>query len=396
VKFTATGQVFVDVSLVRRDADRALIHMKVMDTGIGIPKDKIDAVFEAFRQTDSSTTRKFGGTGLGLSISMQLVHLMEGKIWLESELGVGSTFHCEIPLAASSFAAPTVEWSAADERPTALLIGSNADARRIYGEMLASSGVEVTRACATDAVVAGAQSFGWQDADGAQVVVLDLSAATQAEIDLASQIMKVDAEARPALVMLMPAGQVDAAERCRKLGVTQTLIKPVKVSELRRAIRAALSPESQPTVEQADHAALVRSMPARPVRILVADDSPVNQEVARGLLELRGHHVTTANDGREAAELFAAGEFDLVLMDIEMPELDGLGGTRLIRQIEAERGGRRTPVIALSAHALKGYSEECQSAGMDGYIAKPIRPDELFQAVETAAEASVSVAASIA
>ncbi|QDT71829.1 Signal transduction histidine-protein kinase BarA [Lacipirellula limnantheis] len=364
VKFTAEGEVCVDVSLAARDGDRAVIRLAVQDTGIGIAKDKIDAVFEAFRQSDSSTTRRYGGTGLGLSISMQLVQLMEGRIWLESEINVGSTFHCEIPFLLDGEA--VAEQSEQATKPTrAWLIGGNAHAATVYAEMLAQCNVEPTIINSADELPAGSP----------RLAVIDLAAAGQIQWIAAEQLAGLPASIRPAMIMLIPAGQVDAAERCRNLGISQVLIKPAKLSELRAAVRSALGAGDQGPASAATPASLAEQ---RPLRILVADDSPVNQEVARGLLELCGHQVTLADDGRQAVELFGQHEFDLVLMDIEMPELDGLAAARRVRELEAERDVERTPIIALSAHALVGFSAECQEAGMDGYLAKPIRPDELF------------------
>ncbi|WP_428308216.1 ATP-binding protein [Lacipirellula sp.] len=367
VKFTAEGEVFVDVSLVRREDGRAVVRMAVQDTGIGIAKDKIDAVFEAFRQSDSSTTRRYGGTGLGLSISMQLVQLMEGRIWLESELGQGSTFFCEIPFATNAEFAPAVA-TASTLAGEALLVSSNAHSRMIYGEILQQCGVEV-QALATGE---------FSGASTAKLALIDLNATCQDEWDVVEQLTLAPEERRPAIVMLIPAGQVEAADRCRGLGIEHVLIKPAKLSEVRATIQSISSRGSQPAKATMNSSSSLAEQ--RPLRILVADDSPVNQEVARGLLELCGHTASIADDGLQAVELFEREAFDLILMDIEMPELDGLSAARRIRAIEAERGQPRTHMIALSAHALVGFTAECEAAGMDGYIAKPIRPDELFEA----------------
>jgi signal transduction histidine kinase/CheY-like chemotaxis protein len=362
VKFTAQGEVFVNASLVSRADGRAVVHLAVQDTGIGIAQDKIDAVFEAFRQSDSSTTRRYGGTGLGLSISMQLVQLMEGRIWLESELGQGSTFHCEIPFALAPEGAATSEAPAAPF--SAVVISANEHARSIYREMLQACGAE-----------AASRAFGDGDAISANVVIIDLPTAANVEWRLIEQLVSAPSDQRRAIVVLIPAGQVEAADRCRRLGVEYVLIKPAKLSEIEGAVRSAIMGDAQTAARRGPTSTIEAQAP---LRILVADDSPVNQEVARGLLELSGHAVALADDGAQAVELFERGEFDLVLMDIEMPELDGLAAARRLREIEAARGGGRTPVIALSAHALVGFSAECAEAGMDGYLSKPIRPDELF------------------
>jgi len=223
----------------------------------------------------------------------------------------------------------------------------------------------------------------------APLAVIDLAAAGQPQWQVAEQLAALPDDKRPAIIMLIPAGQVDAAERCRGLGISQVLIKPAKLSELKSAVASAFGQQSKTPQTNASSASLAAQ---RPLRILVADDSPVNQEVAKGLLELCGHQVTLADDGQQAVDHFERDAFDLVLMDIEMPELDGLAATRRVRAIEAERGGARTPVIALSAHALVGFSAECEEAGMDGYLAKPIRPDELFDLTRSLAEQPASPA----
>jgi CheY-like chemotaxis protein len=223
----------------------------------------------------------------------------------------------------------------------------------------------------------------------APLAVIDLAAAGQAQWSVAEQLAQEPADRRPAMIMLIPAGQVDAAERCRALGITRVLIKPAKLSELRSAVKSALGSNDDGPSASSTPASLLAQ---RPLRILVADDSPVNQEVARGLLELCGHHVSLADDGQQAVDQFESDEFDLILMDIEMPELDGLAAARRIRTIEAERAAVRTPIIALSAHALVGFSAECEEAGMDGYLAKPIRPDELFALTRSIADQPVSQA----
>jgi signal transduction histidine kinase/CheY-like chemotaxis protein len=364
VKFTAQGEVFVNVSLQELTGDRAIVRLEVQDTGIGIPKEKIDAVFEAFRQSDSTTTRRYGGTGLGLSISMQLVQLMEGRIWLESEVGEGSIFHCEIPLrlAGEPTAAETLP---STPRASACFVGAGSRARQVYVEMLEQCGVDVR-------ALAPAEPFPPIDA---KLAVFDLTAAGTFPWSGVEQLAQLPEDRRPAIIMLIPAGQVDAADRCRELGISQVLIKPAKLSELHAAVASGLGAGA---ATPAANATPKRIVAQRTLRILVADDSPVNQEVARGLLELCGHEATLADDGLQAVERFQQGRFDLILMDIEMPELDGLAAARRIREIEAASGAAPTPIIALSAHALVGFSTECQEAGMDGYLAKPIQPEELF------------------
>jgi two-component system sensor histidine kinase/response regulator len=350
-----------------------VIHLAVQDTGIGIAKDKIDAVFEAFRQSDSSTTRRYGGTGLGLSISMQLVQLMEGRIWLESEVGEGSTFRCEIPLALGAEQQLSLPAASAASAVNAMIVSDNDHARAIYAEMLGQCGIHAIESASGNALTQ----------ELSEVAVIDLAAAGQAQWRVAEQLAKEPADRRPAIIMLIPAGQVDAAERCRALGISRVLIKPAKLSELQSAVKSVIGSDEDVSKTSTGPASWTAQ---RPLRILVADDSPVNQEVARGLLELCGHEVSLADDGLQAVEQFENGEFDLVLMDIEMPELDGLAAARRLREIESSRGAARTPIVALSAHALVGFSADCEAAGMDGYLAKPIRPDELFALTQAVAD----------
>jgi two-component system sensor kinase len=403
VKFTSAGHVLVDVALEQDPAvidqfsshggsqpPPALIHFQVQDTGIGVAEDKIDAIFEAFRQSDSSTTRRYGGTGLGLSISMQLTRLMRGRIWLDSELGVGSTFHCLIGFDVSS---PTEPIQAPPPSTTRVAVASNQPvAREVYGSMVEQCGLSLTEAARTDRFVLSGGGPATQDHGGAlaDVVVIDVSAASREELVLAEQLCHLPSASRPAIVVLMPAGCIETTDRCRELGIAQTLMKPVKATELSEAVRRALD-EQRTSGEEltAGRASSTDTTGAAErgacLRILVADDSPVNQAVAEGLLQLKGHAVTLADDGRAALEAFQQTPFDLVLMDIEMPEMDGLTATRSIREWELSVGRSRTPIYALSAHAAQGFAQECQSAGMDGHVAKPIQPAELFEVVDALA-----------
>ncbi|QDU87991.1 Signal transduction histidine-protein kinase BarA [Pirellulimonas nuda] len=369
VKFTSEGHVLVDVSLDKQEGGSASVHFRVQDTGIGVAPDKIDAIFEAFRQSDSSTTRRYGGTGLGLSISLQLTKLMGGEIWLESELGVGSTFHSVIPFAVEPHDAEAVA-------PTAELevevVSGNAQARRILAEMLTDCGHRYT---ATD-----------RPSGRADLVVVDLSAATLQEFEAAEQVLALPEAGRPAIVVLTPAGRVEAADRCRELGLCHQLMKPVKQRELAETIAAALGARDRAEVAEAPAA---QAPAGQGLRVLVADDSPVNQMVAQGLLELLGHEVTLADDGRMAWELRQQVDFDLVLMDIEMPEMDGLAATRAIREWEQAQARGRAPIYALSAHAAAELPAEWLDAGMDGHVAKPIDPEALQGVLESLTAAAV-------
>jgi signal transduction histidine kinase/CheY-like chemotaxis protein/tetratricopeptide (TPR) repeat protein len=381
VKFTAQGEIVVDLSLESRSGSRGIIHGVVRDTGIGIARDKLASVFEAFRQTDSSTTRKFGGTGLGLNISVQLVELMGGRMWVESELGKGSEFHFTMPL---EFLAETQSNGAElllGQPPATLLIGTHASARRVYGEMLGEFGCEVESVDDMQTAVERLLSSAPLADQRPVLAVVDVRATQALDVAIIDRLRSASARRDLALIFLIPAGQVKLVEQCRQLGLTHCLVKPIKRSELVQLVRSALG-ESSATAA-ADEVPKPAE-PTRSLRILVADDSPFNQQVAAGLLELEGHSVRLAADGREAIEMFKQEPFDFIFMDVEMPEMDGLAATTLIRQLE-QAGGTHIPVVGLSAHALVGFRERCLAAGMDAYITKPIQTDELFGALKLAA-----------
>lgn len=387
VKFTAKGQVMVEIDLKRMENGQAVLHYRVSDTGIGIAADKIDAIFEAFKQSDSSTTRRYGGTGLGLSISMQLTKLMSGKIWLESELGTGSTFHCLIPFPIATNNQETEVDAAIDDSQQVLLLTSNQDACKTYSEMLNVCGVNSLKSIHYDSSLSMESLEQTINDSNATVVVIDLAAENLVELELVEKLFKQSDETRPEIIMLMPAGNVKAVEGCQEIGVQHALMKPVKEAELRKAIEK--SGKIQKT-NSSSPASNENESEASSIRILVADDSPVNQEVAQGMLELKGYDVSVADNGRIAIEMHEQENFDLILMDIEMPEMDGMTATRKIREIEVANEIPPVIIIALSAHATTEFALECKEAGMDGNISKPIQPVELFQVASDAQKSVVT------
>lgn len=376
VKFTSAGEICVDLSVDSRRGAQPVIHGCVRDTGIGIPQDKLDTVFEAFKQTDSSTTRKYGGTGLGLSISVQLVELMGGRMWVESELGQGSQFHFVIPLDAAQ--APSAEPPPL-AGATALLITANDTGARAYRELLEQLGLAVETVADTESGIARASGANVETLLG----IVDVSPTQALDFEQLERLQAAGGD-RLKLVFLTPAGKVEIAEQLRERGLTCSLVKPLKSSELAEQLRAALG---MTVVTQPADVSVRPAEPTAPLRILVADDSFFNQQVAAGLLELKGHSVKLVNNGREAVELYEADAFDLVFMDLEMPEVDGLAATRLIREIE-KTTGRHVGIVGLSAHALVGFREQCLAAGMDHYITKPIQPEELAGALAYAESAA--------
>ena len=379
VKFTERGEVFTDVWLESETERRIELHVAVRDTGIGIPDDKRQFVFEAFRQSDNSTTRRFGGTGLGLSISAQLVGLMGGRIWLESEVGRGSTFHFVVPLdrpeASPKAASATPPWEAIP----VLIVDDSATSGRVHGEIAQSCGLTPTvvadGAAALEALrcaSAGRSPF--------LAMVVDAEMPGMDGWTLAERIGREPGLEACPIVMLYPAHRTDVPARGRRLGIKHCLIKPVKRRDLTAALLDVLelSPEPKEGLSSGD------SPSDRGLRVLLAEDGPVNQEVAVGLLELRGHRVEVVGNGKEALAALEREAFDVVLMDVEMPEMDGLEATAAIRMREANTG-RHLPIIAMTAHAVKGFRERCAVAGMDGYVTKPFRPDDLYGALAAVA-----------
>jgi len=383
VKFTSQGHVLVGVALEHDEADMAVLHVRVQDTGIGIAKDKIDAIFEAFRQSDHSTTRRFGGTGLGLSISMQLTEMMKGNIWLESEPEVGSTFHVHMPFGVEKRATPFMRpLSGSDQR--VLVVSDQPESRVILAEMVTNGGFTLAGTQET-----ADESATWEDerwAGSADVVLLDISASAPTKFESAERILTLPNDCQPAILVLVPAGCVESAERCRELGLTHVLMKPAKTGELMEAIRRTINDHS-PSVEGRSFPDLITTSK---LQVLVADDSPVNQEVARGMLELLGHEVTVVGDGAAALDQCKNHRPAVILMDIEMPIMDGLAATRAIRDWEIAESRSPLPIYALSAHASRSVSDECAAVGMDGHISKPLQPEELMGLLETVAAQSKS------
>jgi two-component system sensor kinase len=376
IKFTEKGEVVVEVSTEEQTDDAALLHLTVRDTGIGIPKEKQELVFQAFSQADTSTTRRFGGTGLGLTISRELTGMMGGRMWLESEVGQGTCFHFTARFPLQMDVSQIVPEPEILKNMPVLVVDDNETNRRIFKEVLASWGMVPALA---DGATAALVEMRRAAAAGApfRLVLLD---AMMPEVDgfgLAEQIKNNTRLAGCTMIMLSSAGHLEDAARCLELGIARCLIKPVKQSDLREAILRALGAASdQDTAGQLQRPDNVRSL-----RILLAEDGLVNQQVARRLLEVRGHRVTVANNGIEAVAALEKQIFDVILMDVQMPEMDGYEATAAIR-LKEKTSGAHIPIIAMTAHAMKGDRERCLDAGMDGYIAKPIQSKVLYETVE--------------
>ncbi|HEY2156680.1 MAG TPA: response regulator [Isosphaeraceae bacterium] len=384
IKFTERGEVVVAVNIEDEDpsmgGDLAL-HVAVSDTGIGIPPEKLAAIFVPFEQADGSTTRRYGGTGLGLTISARLVALMGGRIWVESEAGRGSTFHFVVRLGRVREPAPARRGGGRprlDDLPV-LVVDDNATNRLILVETLAGWG-----ACAV-AVADGPEALRAIRAAAAAgapfaVALIDGMMPGMDGFDLAGLIRAEPSHDGLALLMLTSAGWPDDPARLRGLRIAACLTKPVRRSELFDALAAALDGGPEVTAGSAP-------LPARPpggLRVLLAEDHPVNRRVAVGVLEGLGHSVAVAADGSEALAALDAGDFDAVLMDVQMPVMDGFEATAALRAREAGTG-RHTPVIALTAHAMKGDRERCLAAGFDAYLPKPVCRDGLAGVLATIA-----------
>jgi PAS domain S-box-containing protein len=382
IKFTEHGEVNVRVERESEEERRACLHFRVQDTGIGIPVESQTRIFEAFAQADSSTTRRYGGTGLGLTISRRLVEMMGGRIWLESAPGKGSAFHFTVWLGKGDQTKQTTPEPASLDGLAVLVVDDNLTNRRILEEMLTAWRMKPALAESARNAMSSLEK-----ALGAGVPFpLILVDANMPEVDgfaLVEQIRRNPGLRGAIIMMLSSASQSGDVARCRELGVAAHLTKPIGQSELLDAILLAVGGKLQaaaPASRPGTHDPLRE--PLRGLRILLAEDNHVNQILAVRLLEKRGHHVQVANDGREALEKLKAADFDLVLMDVQMPVMGGFEATAAVREMEKSTG-KHIPIVALTAHAIKGDRERCLAAGMDGYIGKPIRPEELFEQIET-------------
>jgi PAS domain S-box-containing protein len=382
IKFTERGEVVIKVAAEAALDGESELHFSVADTGIGIATEKQKAIFEAFAQADGSTTRTYGGTGLGLSIASQLIQKMEGRIWLESQVGEGTTFHFTARLRVQGTPLPAVKCAELCDLDglRALVVDDNAVNRRILKELLLNwrmtpTVVESGQA-GLDEMLRAAES-----GSAYQLILLD---AVMPEMDgfaLAEKIHEQPELADATVMMLSSAMPAGSATRCGALGIASWLTKPVTQSELLDAILLAINRNPEERTARGLETRLVPSAPSRSgLRILVAEDNPVNRAVATGILEKQGHLLVHAANGREAVEAFSDGAFDLILMDVQMPEMDGFEATRRIRELEEGTGGHIT-IAAMTAHAMAGDRERCLAAGMDDYVSKPLRKEDLLRAL---------------
>jgi signal transduction histidine kinase/CheY-like chemotaxis protein len=377
IKFTQHGEILVTIETSPRNSEGVELHFRVKDTGIGIPPEKQGLLFKAFSQADSSTTRKYGGTGLGLAISASLVQLMAGKMWVESMEGKGSTFHFTVRFAVAEGKAPAPSPALAAELRglPVLVVDDNETNRRILYEMTRDWGM---RPCSVESAALGlaALETARQKEDPFRLVLIDGNMPVMDGFELAEKIQKRkrrEGEPEATVLMLTSGGQPGEANRCRQLGISAYLLKPVLKADLLAAILSALG---QRRLEASASPALVTRHTLREsthkLRILVAEDNAVNQVVVIRALQKMGHTPVLAQTGKEALTLATTEKFDIVFMDVQMPEMDGLAATGAIREREKD-SGTHLPIFAMTAHAMKGDRERCLAAGMDGYITKPVR-----------------------
>ncbi len=386
LKFTERGEVVLTLCVESEDEREVVLRASVSDTGIGIPPDRLDRLFKSFSQVDSSTTRKFGGTGLGLAISKQLVELMGGEVGVESELGRGSTFHFTVRL--EKQASPPVLQPPIPElfrNQKVLVVDDNATNRKLVRSLLASWGcASVETSNARDALDALRATRAGDDEFS--LALIDYSMPEMDGEELARQIKADPRLAKLPLIMLTSIAGLNEVARMEAAGYSGYLSKPIKQSQLFDCISTVVARATRaPTPEKAaivtEHT-LEQMRERKRVHVLVAEDNPVNQKVAARTLEKLGFRARIAANGKEALAALERERFDLVLMDCQMPEMDGFEATARLRSTEQARGSPRMPVVAMTANAMAGDRELCLAAGMDDYIAKPFNPQELLRIIE--------------
>ncbi len=391
IKFTEQGEILVRASLPPAAGDSDRIELSVRDSGIGIPADKLRGIFDPFSQADNSTTRRYGGTGLGLTISARLVALMGGQLTVESQPGAGSTFRFDIPLPAAG--PDDSQWTvppAADLTGlSVLVVDDNATQRQVLESQLRAAGATVELQAsgiaafrALEQAATAHRPFG--------LLLIDAPLTGMDGFALVERAQAAFPDCGPAVMMLTTTDFRCLAARCQSPAIAGYVAKPLKYSELEAALWAAWKRAPLPSTNRsASGASPAAQPPTRSLRVLVAEDNPVNQRVVKYMVDKLGHSLDIVSNGRDALDQLRRSQYDVVLMDVQMPEMDGLEATQAIRQAETARGGHQ-PVVAMTAHAMKEDRERCLAAGMDDYISKPLEINELRRVLQAIAGGAVS------
>ncbi|MBF0563739.1 MAG: response regulator [Nitrospirae bacterium] len=387
IKFADKGEIVVEV--VRygtTSGDEATVNFSISDEGIGIPRDKIDKVFDSFTQVDGSITRKYGGTGLGLTICRQLVQLMNGRIWVESEEGTGTTFYFTIPLAISK-SKPKDNGSKVTELSgkRVLIADGHPTARKSLSHLMAGWSIKTYEAL--DCMQAlGALNLGVTMGEPFDLLLLDSRLKGLDVCDFISQLKSNPMYNRTEIILLIGTGEKRISTLCKDSGVWGSVYKPVRSSTFLDSIYLALGGQLSETslIKNRQTAKDAR----RPLHVLLVEDNYINRELALKIIEKHGHTTSTAFNGREALAALSKEYFDVILMDVQMPEMDGFEATRLIRSSTSGQFDPNVPIIAMTAHAMKGDYDRCIEAGMNGYVSKPISVNELLEALEFYAKPS--------
>ncbi|MGO8878604.1 MAG: response regulator [Desulfomonilaceae bacterium] len=384
IKFTAKGEVAVSSKLEVETNEEICIHFSITDTGIGIPLEKQEKIFNAFEQADGSTTKEYGGTGLGLSITARLVEMMKGRIWVESEMGKGSVFHVMVWLSLSTEPASRripVDVSSL-KGVNVLVVDDNATNRRILEEALRVWGMKST---SVDGGKAALEEMKKSEIAGNPfaIVLVDYMMPGMDGFELAEKI-KADPSIANSTIMIMltSAGQRGDAARCLELGISAYLLKLINQKQLLETICGSLQKDATTKTRPSLLTRHSIRESKRSLNILLAEDNLINQKLAISLIQRMGHKVSVAQNGRQALEAIEREKFDIILMDVQMPEMDGLEATQAIRTKERLIGRPRIPIIAMTAYAMAGDRDRCLEAGMDGYVSKPVNAQELFETIE--------------
>jgi two-component system sensor histidine kinase/response regulator len=380
-KFTEKGEICLSLGVDEETEDRVKLHTRIIDTGIGIPSDKLNSVFEPFQQADGSTTRKYGGTGLGLSICKQLAAMMDGDAWAESQLGKGSTFHFTAWLDKSSSQPPPRVAPSALEGKRALVVDDHAGNRKILEQFLKAANVSVTMLDGGARVVETIQEA-QTDNEPFDVLLLDLNMPEMDGYGVAEAIRSAIPNP-PVMIVLSSALERDA-QKCEKAGFDGFMAKPVRRKRLLQMISRLLGETPADAVDESKKRKMhtqytVREAIKHSVHILLAEDNPVNQKLAIMMLGKAGYKVEVASNGKAAVAKFTESpdNYDLIFMDVQMPEMDGKAATQTLRRL----GFNDVPIIAMTAHAMKGDREMCLESGMNDYVTKPIKRETVFEMI---------------